>query len=75
MAAAATLRELADDQLIDQIGELKQELFNLRFQFDTGQLENPARMSQVKRDIARINTVLREREIAAAEAAAVEENS
>ena len=71
MAAAATLRELADDQLIDQIGELKQELFNLRFQFATGQLENPARMSQVKRDIARINTVLREREIAAAEAATV----
>ena len=48
MAAAAALRELADDQLIDQIGELKQELFNLRFQFATGQLENSARMSQVK---------------------------
>ena len=75
MGAAATLRELADDKIIDQIGELKQELFNLRFQFATGQLENPARMSQVNRDIARINTVLREREIAAAEAATVEENS
>ena len=70
MAAAAALRELADDQLIDQIGELKQELFNLRFQIATGQLENSARMSQVKRDVARINTILREREIAAAEAAA-----
>ena len=75
MPAAAELRELADDQLLDQLGESKQELFNLRFQIATGQLENPARMSQVKRDIARINTVLREREIAAAEAATVEENS
>ena len=75
MAAAAALRELADDQLVDQIGELKQELFNLRFHFATGQLENSARMSQVKRDIARINTILREREIAAAEAVTVEENS
>jgi len=74
MAAAAELRELADDQLLDQLGESKQELFNLRFQFATGQLENSARMSQVKRDVARINTVLREREIAASEAAA-ENNS
>ena len=75
MAAAAALRELADDQLIDQIGELKQELFNLRFQFATGQLENSARMSQVKRDVARINTALREREIAAAEAATAEKTN
>jgi large subunit ribosomal protein L29 len=74
MAAAAELRELADDQLLDQLGEAKQELFNLRFQFATGQLENSARVTQVKRDIARINTVLREREIAAAEALAAEEN-
>ena len=75
MPAAAELRELADDQLLDQLGESKQELFNLRFQIATGQLENSAQISQVKRDIARINTVLREREIAAAEAATVEENS
>ncbi|MDP7067277.1 MAG: 50S ribosomal protein L29 [Acidimicrobiales bacterium] len=75
MAAAAELRELADDQLLDQLGDSKQELFNLRFQFATGQLENAGRISQVKRDIARINTVLREREIAAAEAATVEDNS
>ncbi len=70
MAAAAELRELADDQLLDQLTESKHELFNLRFQFATGQLENSARITQVKRDIARINTVLREREIAAAEALA-----
>ena len=75
MAAAAALRELADDELIDQLGEAKHELFNLRFRFATGQLENPARISQVKRDIARINTVLREREIAAAESAPAEDNS
>ena len=75
MPAAAELRELADDQLLDQLGESKQELFNLRFQIATGQLENSAQISQVKRDIARINTVLREREMAAAEAATVEENS
>ena len=74
MPAAAELRELADDQLLDQLGESKQELFNLRFQIATGQLENSAQISKVKRDIARINTVLREREIAAAEATTVEDN-
>jgi len=74
MPAAAELRDLADDQLLDQLGESKQELFNLRFQIATGQLENSAQISQVKRDIARINTVLREREIAAAEATTVEDN-
>ena len=74
MPAAAELRELADDQLLDQLGESKQELVNLRFQIATGQLENSAQISQVKRDIARINTVLREREIAAAEATTVEDN-
>ena len=74
MPAAAELRELADDQLLDHLGESKQELFNLRFQIATGQLENSAQISQVKRDIARINTVLREREIAAAEATTVEDN-
>ena len=73
MAAAAELRELADDQLLDQLGESKQELFNLRFQIATGQLENSAQISQVKRNIARINPVLREREIAAAEATTVED--
>ena len=75
MAAAAALRELADDQLINQLGEAKRELFNLRFQFATGQLTNLARIAQVKRDIARMNTVLREREIAAAEALVTEESS
>ena len=72
MTAATALREFADDQLLDQLNEMKHELFNLRFA--TGQLENPGRISQVKRDIARINTILREREIAAAEAATMEDN-
>jgi large subunit ribosomal protein L29 len=73
--AASALRELADDQLFDQLDEAKKELFNLRFQFATGQLESSARMTLLKRNIARIRTVLREREIAAAEAlASAEEN-
>ena len=74
MTAAAALRELVDDQLLDQLEESKHELFNLRFQFATGQIENSGRISQVKRDVARINTILREREIAAAEAATMEDN-
>ena len=65
---ASELRQLDDDVLIDRLGETKQELFNLRFQFVTGRLESPTELTRVKRDIARINTVLREREIAAAEA-------
>ena len=74
MTAAAALRALADDQLLAQLKESKHELFNLRFQFATGQIENSGRISQVKRDVARINTILREREIAAAEAATMEDN-
>ena len=67
MAKAATLRTLSDDQLLDELDSAKQELFNLRFAFATGQLDNSAQMAATKRDIARIHTVLREREIAAAE--------
>jgi len=73
--AAGTLRDLADDQLLDQLDEAKQEMFNLRFQFATGQLESSARITTLKRNIARIHTVLRERELAAADAlASAEEN-
>jgi large subunit ribosomal protein L29 len=67
------LRTLDDDQLIDQLSETKTELFNLRFQFVTGQLESPAQMTKAKRQVARINTILREREIAAAESLAAGE--
>jgi large subunit ribosomal protein L29 len=68
MATARELRELDDDELDTRLREAKEELFNLRFQNVTGQLDNYARLGQVKRDIARISTLLREREIAAYEA-------
>jgi len=60
---AAELRELPDDELATRMESAKEELFNLRFQLATGQLDNPARMKQVRHDVARIATVLREREI------------
>jgi large subunit ribosomal protein L29 len=66
------LRQLADDQLTDALAETKQELFNLRFQFATGQLESATQMTKAKRKVAKINTILREREIAAAELVAEE---
>ena len=70
MATARELRDLVDDELETRLGEAREELFNLRFQHVTGQLDNYARLNQVRRDVARISTLLREREIAAAEAAA-----
>ncbi len=60
---ASELRELPDQELHRQLQRLKEELFNLRFQQATGRLENPMRLRQVKRDIARVKTVLREREL------------
>lgn len=63
-------RELGDAELIERIAEEKDRLFKLRFQLATGQLENSARITRTKRDIARLNTELRAREIAAAEAPA-----
>ena len=75
MARAKALTDLGDTDLIERLSESKEELFNLRFQFATGQLDNPAHLKQVRRDIARMLTELRAREIAAAEAefAAAEE--
>jgi large subunit ribosomal protein L29 len=72
MPTGAELRELDDAELVHRLGEAKQELFNLRFQHATGQLDNYGRLGQLKKDIARIHTVLRDREITAAEAAASE---
>ena len=69
MATAAELREADETELETRLAEAKQELFNLRFQIVTGQLDNSARIQTVRRDIARILTVLREKEIEAAEAA------
>ena len=65
---AEEVRDLGDDALIDRLTETKQELFNLRFQHVTGQLDNYSRLRELKREIARINTELRAREIAAHEA-------
>jgi large subunit ribosomal protein L29 len=61
--AAAELRGLEDDELITKLKESKEELFNLRFQTATGQLDNNKRLQTVRHDIARIYTVMREREL------------
>ena len=68
MTKATELRELNDGELIQRLAEAKEEHFNLRFQLATGQLDNFARLGEVRREVARLNTLLREREIAAAEA-------
>ncbi|MGI6096617.1 MAG: 50S ribosomal protein L29 [Dethiobacteria bacterium] len=57
------IRKLTDEELQEKLVELKEELFNLRFQMATGQLENVMRLRQVRKDIARIKTILREREL------------
>ena len=62
------LREMKDDELREALAEAKAERFNLRFQLATNQLDNHARIKDVKGDIARILTVLRERELASVEA-------
>jgi large subunit ribosomal protein L29 len=66
MMTATELRELPDDELRQKLDESKEELFNLRFQVVTGQLDNPRRIKDIKREIARVLTVMRERDIAAA---------
>ncbi|MFP5377058.1 MAG: 50S ribosomal protein L29 [Acidimicrobiia bacterium] len=65
----AELRDLEASELESRLAEAKQEPFNLRFQLVTGQLDNSARVGQLRKDVARMNTILREQEIAAAEAA------
>jgi large subunit ribosomal protein L29 len=68
------LQELSDNELANRLRTSKEELFNLRFQNATGQLDNNARIGQVRKDIARCETLLREREIDAAESQKVEAN-
>jgi large subunit ribosomal protein L29 len=75
MSKMSELRELVDEELEGRLAETKAELFNLRFQHVTGQLDNYTRLVQVKRDVARMMTLLRQREIEAAEAAQVHEGS
>ena len=65
--AESTLTESSHASLVNGLADSKRELFNLRFQLATGQLENTSRIKQVKKDIARLNTEIRAREIAAAE--------
>ena len=64
----SALAELSLAELIAELRESKQEALNLRFRNATGQLENPAEMTRVRRQIARLNTLIRQREIAEAEA-------
>ena len=59
------IRELTQDELAQKLGDLKTEFFNLRFQLATGQLNNPSSIKNVKKDIARVKTVMRENELRA----------
>ena len=64
MAVSATeIRGLGDEEIVTRLREAKEELFNLRFQVATGQLDNNKRLQTIRRDTARIYTVLREREL------------
>ena len=60
---ASEIRELSREEIIRKTADLKEELFNLRFQHEVGQLENPQKMKQTKRDIARVKTIIRELEL------------
>jgi large subunit ribosomal protein L29 len=68
------LRELTDDELIERLRESKEELFNLRFQMATGQLANNRRLRTVRNEIARVYTILRERELGLAAGPSGEES-
>ena len=70
MARAKALADLGDTDLLERLADHKEELFNLRFQFATGQLDNSAAIKAAKKDIARVLTELRAREITDAEALA-----
>ena len=62
------MREMTEVELNNELAKMKKELFNLRFQHVTGQLEHPVKMREVKREIARVKTIIREKELAKAEA-------
>ena len=59
------MREMTEVELNSELAKMKKELFNLRFQHVTGQLENPVKMRELKRNIARVKTILREKELQA----------
>jgi large subunit ribosomal protein L29 len=60
---AKEIRQMSEQELNSKLLDLKSELFNLRFQLATGQLDNPLRISSVRKDIARVKTIVREREL------------
>ena len=62
---AKEFKQMTNDELVKKLESLKEELFNLRFRHATGQLENPNVLATVKKDIARVKTIIREREIKA----------
>jgi large subunit ribosomal protein L29 len=72
VAKDAAITDISDAELVKMHDDAKRELFNLRFQLATGQLENTARIGQVRKDVARAKTEMRTREIAAAEALATQ---
>jgi large subunit ribosomal protein L29 len=69
MAEVQELRDLGDPELLERLEADKEELFNLRFQLATGQLDNPMRIKQVRHEIARILTIVRQRELEVEEVA------
>lgn len=60
---ASEIKELSMEEMLRKLDDLKEELFNLRFQHETGQLENPQKMKQAKRDIARVKTIIKQSEL------------
>ena len=60
---ANEIRALSAEEMLRKVDDLKQEFFNLRFQHETGQLENPQKMKQTKRDIARVKTIIKQFEL------------
>jgi len=60
---ASEIKDLSMEEMLRKLDDLKQELFNLRFQHETGQLENPQKMKQTKRDIARMKTLIKQSEL------------
>jgi len=60
---ASEIKDLSMDEKVRKLDDLKEELFNLRFQHETGQLENPQKMKQTKRDIARVKTIIKQSEL------------
>ena len=62
---AKDIRDLSDDELLQKLADAKEELFNLRFQLATGQLDNPLKLREARREIARVQTIQRQRELAA----------